>query len=459
MIKVNNSMEKIKLEEQEILVGSSRLSNTNHKSFDRVEYMIDNMEHNKSYQHKIINVKEPHKKMEILNQLKSNYINYRKNWTEIGKNYSEKSDFNKHLSNIGGPLSVDIETAAICDLACPHCSREYIITPDKIMNFDLYKKIIKEVSDQNIPSIKLNWRGEPLLNPKICELVSYAKKNGILEVSINTNAVSLSTSKAKELIESGLDLIIFSFDGGTKDTYEKLRPGRFKTNKFEEVYENIKSFHQIKKKMKAKFPISKIQMILTKDTREEVDDFFSSFEDIVDDVTITQYNERGGNIADLTSEQKIKLERYLPKNNLPKDTPYLVNFEGDIYVSRKRKPCEQLFQRLMITYDGRVGMCCHDWGAQHGIGFVDKDAFDNKKIVLDIEKKINDKKKGFELLSNAKKPEDFNEPKHKVETLMNIWNGNELNKVRKKHFEGKVNDIDVCKECTFKDTYSWEKVQ
>ena len=113
----------------------------------------------------------------------------------------------------------------------------------------------------------------------------------------------------------------------------------------------------------------------------------------------------------------------------------------------------------MITYDGRVGMCCHDWGAQHGIGFVDEEAFDNKKIILDIEKKINDNKKGFELLSNAKKPTDFNEPKHKVETLMNIWNGNELNKVRKKHFEGKVNDIDVCKECTFKDTYSWEKVQ
>jgi len=63
------------------------------------------------------------------------------------------------------------------------------------------------------------------------------------------------------------------------------------------------------------------------------------------------------------------------------------------------------------------------------------------------------------LLNNAKKPTDFNEPKHKVESLMNIWKGNELNKVRKKHFDGKVNDIDVCKECTFKDTYSWEKVQ
>ena len=459
MIKVNNKMEKIKLEEQEILVGSSRLSNTNRKSFDRVKHMIDNMKYNKSYLHKTINVKDTQKKVEVLNQMKEDYVNYRKNWTEVEKNYSKVNNFNNHLNEINAPLSVDIETAAICDLACPHCSREYIITPDKIMNMDLYKKIIKEVSDQNIPSIKLNWRGEPLLNPKISELISYAKENGILEVSINTNAVSLNEQKAKELIESGLDLIIFSFDGGTKSTYEKLRPGRFKTNKFENVYNNIKNFYLLKKRMNAKFPISKIQMILTKDTREEVDNFFSSFEDIVDDVTVTQYNERGGNISDLTLQQKNKLEKYLPENNLPKDTPYLVNFEGDIYVSRKRKPCEQLFQRLMITYDGRVGMCCHDWGAQHGIGFIHKEAFDNKKTFLDIEKKIKDKKKGFELLNNAKKPTDFNEPKHKVESLMNIWKGNELNKVRKKHFDGKVNDIDVCKECTFKDTYSWEKVQ
>ena len=47
----------------------------------------------------------------------------------------------------------------------------------------------------------------------------------------------------------------------------------------------------------------------------------------------------------------------------------------------------------MITYDGRVGMCCHDWGAQHGIGFVNEKAFNNKNIISDIDNKIKDKKK------------------------------------------------------------------
>ena len=53
------------------------------------------------------------------------------------------------------------------------------------------------------------------------------KKKGILETIINTNATNLTETNSKKLIESGLDLMIYSFDGGTKKTYEKMRPGRF----------------------------------------------------------------------------------------------------------------------------------------------------------------------------------------------------------------------------------------
>lgn len=136
----------------------------------------------------------------------------------------------------------------------------------------------------------------------------------------------------------------------------------------------------------------------------------------------------------------------------------MVDFDGNIFISRKRKPCQQIFQRLMITYNGRVGMCCHDWGAQHGIGFIDKQAFDQKKITNDIQRKIKNKIKGFELLNNAKKPTNFNEPDHKIESLKEIWGGKELNNVRELHLSQKVNEVAVCKECTFKDTYVWEKI-
>ena len=89
------------------------------------------------------------------------------------------------------------------------------------MKEELFKKIIKQIEELEVPSIKLNWRGEPLLNPKILEFIDLAKKAGVIEVSINTNATTLDEKKAEKLINSGLDQIIFSFDGGSKKTYEK----------------------------------------------------------------------------------------------------------------------------------------------------------------------------------------------------------------------------------------------
>lgn len=449
-------MSEMKNFKQEILTGSARLVAENKKPFDRVKYMSENMYLNKAFTFQLANNKISEEK--LLKNFKRKYQDYREKWINIPKIYTDKKNF-EDSSNLHPPLSIDIETASICDLACPHCSREYIITPDKIMNFDFYKKLVDEAAILEVPSIKLNWRGEPLLNPKLEEFIIYAKKKGILEVSINTNAVTLTEKRAKKLIESGLDVIIFSFDGGSKQTYEKMRPGRFKQNNFDSVYENIKKFSEIKKEMRAKFPITKIQMILTKDSKNEKENFFKLFSNILDDVTVTQYNERGGSINDLTDYERKKIKNYLEKNNLDINSPYMVNANGEISISRKRKPCEQVFQRLMITYNGRVGMCCHDWGAQHGVGYVNKDAFKNgNKDFINVKEQIDNNKKGFELLKDAIMPTEFNEPEHKVESLKEIWCGKELQSVRKKHYKNKVDDVGVCKNCTFKDTYNWEKI-
>ena len=48
-------------------------------------------------------------------------------------------------------------------------------------------------------------------------------------------------------------------------------------------------------------------MVLTKDTRDEIEDFFDLFSNYVDDVTVTQYTERGGNLEKIPKKEKIKL--------------------------------------------------------------------------------------------------------------------------------------------------------
>jgi MoaA/NifB/PqqE/SkfB family radical SAM enzyme len=445
---------------QEVLTGSSKLSIQERPLFNKHSYMIENMQENSAFKNFLNDNKDQNKK-EALENFKNIYKEYRHKWHSQPSQIYKKGyeDFIKNKDVIL-PLCIDIEIAAICDLACPHCFREYIITPDKIINEFFFYDIIDQISELKIPSIKLNWRGEPLLHPKIGKFIEYAKKKNILDVSINTNATNLSEKKSKELIECGLDQIIYSFDGGTKKTYEKMRPGRFEKNTFEKVIENIKNFKKIREQSNSKFPITKIQMILTEDSRSEIENFYSLFFDYVDDVTVTQYNERGGNLEDIDEEKKNFIKNYLIKNNLPETTPYIVDVNSNISISNGRISCEQLFQRMMITYDGQVGMCCHDWGAQHCIGFLSEEAFKFDETIKDLEKKIENRQKGFELLINAKKPKKFNIPKKEISRLIEIWTGHELNKVRKNHFDRKnIDKVEICKGCSFKDTYEWSQIR
>lgn len=428
---------------------------------ERIIWMINNMHNNKVYKYKTNNKNKKQKKI-ILKQLCDEYLKYRKNWLNQPSNSFKKKIFGKDFKkNKYKPLCFDLEVASICDLACGFCYRQYISTPDKIMSKELAFHLIDQASKLNIPSMKFNWRGEPLLNPQLPEIIDYAKSNGILETIINTNATKLDEKMSERIIKSGLDIMIYSFDGGTKETYEKMRPGRFKENSFENIYQNILNFSKIKKKLGSFFPRTKIQMILTNETRKVQKEFFNLFKDIVDEVSVKQYTERGGNLSELDEkfQEKIKNKKVSLIKKYGKDASLMKDSKGDFYISVGRLPCEQPFQRLLTTYDGKVGMCCYDWGATHTVGYLDKLSFENGDKEYQIVKNKSEKKlKGFEMM-HLSMPEKNNLPKKKVQDIKSIWYGKEINKVRKAHIENTVDNINICKSCPFKETYKWEKIE
>ena len=104
-------------------------------------------------------------------------------------------------------------------------------------------------------------------------------------------------------------------------------------------------------------------------------------------------------------------------------------------------------------------MCCNDWGAQYNLGYLNRLGFDSKQEEEKIIKSVKDKKKGFSLLKNVKMPTEFNKPEKKISNINQVWNSNELNKVRQKHLKNKLDDINICKSCNSKDTFVWEKIK
>lgn len=427
---------------------------------EKVAFAVEHMHTNKAYLSAVEKSGGTDADGQILKQFQDAYRKYRHDWRANPRFAIANKLSHDFFAKTGNPpLCVDIEVAAYCDLACPFCFRQTIATPDKMIDKNTAFRLIDEATELGVPSMKFNWRGEPLAHPGFTDIVAYAKRSGVLETIINTNATYLTEEKSDQIIDAGLDLLIYSFDGGSKESYEKMRPGRFKKNRFEDVYNNIKKFAEVKKRRGAAWPRTKIQMILTEETFQEVDQFYELFTPYVDDVSVKAYTERGGKIDDLDAESKAKVKEFLEKNNLPEDTAYWRSKSGDIHVSAGRLPCEQIFQRLMITYDGRVSMCCYDWGSKYPIGYADKTAFekgdDDFKSVM---KSASDGKKGFEYMKNLKMPERYINPKEEVHTLKEIWDGKIVNGVRKMHIKGDVDKLEVCRKCAFKETYNWKQI-
>lgn len=297
------------------------------------------------------------------------YKEYRRKWVENPHNYIIEN----------APIHLDIETSSICNLRCPMCPCVIEWEKDNesrikmgLMNWDLYTKIVDEAAEIGVSAIKLNWRGEPTMNPRLADMVRYAKEKNILDVMINTNAVRLDEKLSRELIEAGLDKIFFSVDSIDPEKYEQIRIGA----KYEDVIANIKLFSELNEE--AGHPVYiRVQKVSMNDTNQENEEFKAFFSKYVDQISFGDYIPYG--------------ERGYGKE---------VKREGKFPFA-----CAQLWQRLLISWDGECHICCANSVDELTVGNI-------------AESSIKD-----------------------------IWNSEELQGIRKLHEQGLWYEIDLCRNC------------
>ncbi len=92
-------------------------------------------------------------------------------------------------------------------------------------------------------SLKLSWRGEPTLNPRLPDMVRYAKARGIPDVAFLTNGGLMTPELTRALVDAGLDWISFSIDGLGAD-YERIR----KPITFAWIEGVVKGLHDLKRR-------------------------------------------------------------------------------------------------------------------------------------------------------------------------------------------------------------------
>jgi len=234
---------------------------------------------------------------------------------------------------VGFPTHIDIETSVSCQMRCPMCLRRQVDPKllSGIMDFDLYKKIIDECSERGVYSVKLSWRGEPLLNPRIVEMVKYAKNRGIKDVAFLTNGERLSPELTVGLVEAGLDWISFSIDG-LDDMYERIRyPATY-----EGIVKKVKYLKEYRDQRGRNKPLIRVQTIYSA-IKENPSEYFRIWDKIADKVYV---------IADQVRGDRVRF---------PQDPNYV---------------CLEPWRRITIGWNGVVQQCITDYEEFNSLGDV-----------------------------------------------------------------------------------------
>ena len=219
------------------------------------------------------------------------------------------------------PLFLDIEATSACNLSCPHCIQTIQNQKKGFMTWDIYEKIIDEASANGCYGCKYHTigRGEPLLHRDIVKMVQYAKKKGLIDVYINTNATLLNDRLTEKLLDTGLDRISFSIDGYNEEQYKMTRRGA----SFTDILLNVKYFMARRdlQKYNTKIRIQTVEL-------EGIDLYWYKefWKDYADEVAVIKYKDMEQRKFGLVSDWK----------------------------------CSQLWQRASILFDGKILPCNHD---------------------------------------------------------------------------------------------------
>lgn len=231
------------------------------------------------------------------------------------------------------PTHVEVEAASACQMRCPMCYTTHMDDGLKgVMKWDLFKKIVDECAERGVYSIKLSWRGEPLLNKNVVPMVRYAKEKRIPDVAFLTNGERLTPELSDQLIDAGLDWISFSFDG-FKETYDVIRAPAV----FEETLERIRTLRQKRDARGLKKPLIRIQSIFSV-IKHDPEKFRKLWDGSADSVNFI-------------SDQIRSFEEGQIEHN-----PFY--------------QCPIPWQRMAVAYDGRVHQCIGDYAGRNILGDV-----------------------------------------------------------------------------------------
>jgi radical SAM protein with 4Fe4S-binding SPASM domain len=255
---------------------------------------------------------------------------------------------------LDSPFVVYIDPTNKCNLRCEFCP-----TADKAllrqvgrkgatMDFSLFEKIISDLKEfpRPLKLLSLYKDGEPLMHPRISDMIALAKSSGVAErVWTKTNGVALNPKLNRKLVAAGLDMIHISVEAVSSEGYLKVAKAKVD---YDEFKANLADLHTNRGKCDIYVKIADTGL-----SCEEIEKFYADFQPISTHCAVEKLmGWSNSGLKDFTLGTDPDTYDGLP----------LVN----------KKICAYPFYVMAVNPDASVSLCGNDWSYKTAVGDVSK---------------------------------------------------------------------------------------
>jgi MoaA/NifB/PqqE/SkfB family radical SAM enzyme len=251
---------------------------------------------------------------------------------------------------IGMPPKYFVDPINICDLRCPLCptGRGVLARPAGRMPLEDLRQVVDEIAPYAYRIELYNW-GEPLLHPDIFDMIEYVSQRRI-SVGLSSNLNHLDQDMALRLVSSGLSQLVVSVDGANQASYSAYR----QRGDLQAVLSNLKMLLETRRSLESQTPFIIWRMLVGKHNEHEVQTVRSMAHATGVDAFMT-----GTLLVDTRDPEQA--DQWLPTD------PAYSGYDYD-HELQNTWDCNDLWELMVINWDGGVSPCCWLHDAQYDFG-------------------------------------------------------------------------------------------
>lgn len=278
-----------------------------------------------------------------------------------------KYRFNPNTLKPGLPGAAIIDPINICNLDCPLCASKTQNYEKGKMSLDTFKTILDKIHSLKVV-ILFNW-GEPLLHHEIFNIIKASVGKNIYTITHTNFSIKQKPEFFEKLVESGLHQLVISADGASQETYEKYR---VKGN-FDWVINNIKYTVEAKKKLRKRDPKIVWKFLVNKYNEHEID----YAKKLANKLNVEILFDKMGLSDDIPDIEFPWTLEERKKEWLPTNKAFVLDYyKNGRALPFNDKPCNQLFNSIVVNPDGKVTPCCWVTSKENVWGDLIKETFE-----------------------------------------------------------------------------------